>query len=675
MLVKVYGVEAVSKKCVFEWFKRFRVRKEDVKDEPRSGRPPTSTTPDNIERVRRMLADDRRMLADDRRMLADDRRLSLRMIAEELKISLDSVSNIIHEHLQKHSGGTVVEDIDETTRKESCLSKETAERLGELSIEIEKFYRSSRDIEWGVLKDKIYILQGGHFTYQDKQHLHGRKRKELPLHSAHYLEVLPGATSPLAIELVSKFYAVIMKRAVAEKGFIDNSDLQYYPPGSQAFCNHMTMAIAEIIASYGADTPMAKGLMISMFGRILDDPEFLQCVKGKVKDGKKPSLKQQLKSYWDLFMYDLGLQNMKNKTENYHFNFLKAKTAKETFRRILNSCSDFDKELAIQIEKDTDCKEFRAMSVEKAEEWLQTTKKLSGLKFREFLKRHGHRCLKEFDVHSITWGMDSKPLVKLLQNLVGAKRMEKKKEDDIDKTISTLHTPLNSWAKFRLKYVVLPNCRKGVGGREAGKSLMIKCIDHWRKGFRHLAKLMVSEGRLPDEELLFFLTFDEIDDLLNTRSPSIISRANQRRRIHPILDSYKFPELMRGLPKPINDEEESAKTYQSVADLTMKGVPVSQGVAKGYARVAISLVEASYLKPGEILITHSTDIGWSPYFPIVSGVVTEIGGLISHGAVVSREYGLPCVVGLTAATKMFRTGDYVLLDGKKGIIQRLPPPK
>ncbi|GBO46294.1 hypothetical protein AVEN_50163-1 [Araneus ventricosus] len=87
MLVKVYSVDAVSKKCVFEWFKRFRDGKEYVKDEPRSGRPPTSTTPDNIERVRRMLA--------------DDRRLCLRLIAEELKISLDSVSNIIHEYLQK----------------------------------------------------------------------------------------------------------------------------------------------------------------------------------------------------------------------------------------------------------------------------------------------------------------------------------------------------------------------------------------------------------------------------------------------------------------------------------------------------------------------------------------------------------------------------------------------
>ncbi|GBM58196.1 hypothetical protein AVEN_196703-1 [Araneus ventricosus] len=80
----MHGVETVSKKCAFEWFKRFRDGKED---EPRSGRPPTSTTPDNIERVRRMLA--------------DDRRLSLRMIAEALKIRLDNVRNIVHEHFQK----------------------------------------------------------------------------------------------------------------------------------------------------------------------------------------------------------------------------------------------------------------------------------------------------------------------------------------------------------------------------------------------------------------------------------------------------------------------------------------------------------------------------------------------------------------------------------------------
>ncbi|CAL1271870.1 unnamed protein product [Larinioides sclopetarius] len=93
------------------------------------------------------------------------------------------------------------------------------------------------------------------------------------------------------------------------------------------------------------------------------------------------------------------------------------------------------------------------------------------------------------------------------------------------------------------------------------------------------------------------------------------------------------------------------------------------------ARVAFDLEEASLLQPGEILVTYSTDIGWSPYFPILGGVVTELGGLISHGAVVSREYGLPCIAGLQGATQQFKTGDYVLLDGNQEILQRSPKPE
>ncbi|GFY37326.1 putative phosphoenolpyruvate synthase [Trichonephila inaurata madagascariensis] len=215
-------------------------------------------------------------------------------------------------------------------------------------------------------------------------------------------------------------------------------------------------------------------------------------------------------------------------------------------------------------------------------------------------------------------------------------RYEKKKEKYF-----SAYIPLDFISKCLLRFV-LPNCRRAIRAREAGKSLTIKSFHHWRKGYRHLGKLMVSEGRLPNEELIFFLTLDEINDLLITRSPSIISRANSRMKMYPTLDKYKFPEIMKGLPKPVNDEDESAETYEF---------------------------------PDEILITYSTDIGWSPYFPIISGVVTELGGLISHGAVVSREYGLPCVVGLQGATKNFRTGDYVLLDGKKGVLQRLPQPE
>ncbi|GFS63401.1 putative phosphoenolpyruvate synthase, partial [Trichonephila inaurata madagascariensis] len=109
-------------------------------------------------------------------------------------------------------------------------------------------------------------------------------------------------------------------------------------------------------------------------------------------------------------------------------------------------------------------------------------------------------------------------------NLVGVNKENKKKEEEsVSEIISGLQVPLGFISKCLLKFVLL-QCRRGVRGREAGKSIMVKSLHHWRKGYRHLGKLMVSEGYLPDEDLVFFLTINEIDDLLNTRSPSIISR-------------------------------------------------------------------------------------------------------------------------------------------------------
>ncbi|KAF8792184.1 Prodigiosin synthesizing transferase PigC like protein [Argiope bruennichi] len=643
--------------------------------------------------------------------------------------------------VMQDSGGTVLEDIDESSRNESCLSKETAVRLAKLSLKIEKFYKSTRDIEWGITNNEMYILQSRPVTNVAAETDNEIKHEfDAPLRCeneyftvANIGEVMPGATSPLGMDVIVKWFRYIFKSIAADKNYPDvflNS--KYYISGMLPYYNHMMVTVAELITRYGYDTPASKGFQMSIFGRIIDDPDLLKYAKEKIKAGPKPTIRNRLKYYWDLFTYDIGYKKAKKELDNYHLNYLKTKTAKEAFEALLKSVSDFNKfimyqfdgtesssnwnmylfqilcnangrfdddvysdfarliatssnvesagipqamqEVAIQIVKDIGAEKFRSMTIEDAEKWLQTTNSSSGNQFRQFLKRHGHRCLKELDIHSVTWDMNPKLLVKLLQNLAGSTRKEKKQEEDsIDKIFTQLHVPLSFKDKCLLRFV-LPNCRRAVRAREAGKSLTIKSYHQWRKGFRHLGKLMVSEGRLPDEELTFFLTIEEIEDLLETRSPSLISRANYRKKIFPVVDNYKFPEIMQGLPKPINEEDESADTYEFIADLSMKGIPVSQGVTKGYARVAMTLEEASQLKPGEILITYCTDIGWSPYFPIISGVVTELGGLISHGAVVSREYGLPCVVGLQGATKRFKTGDYVLLDGKKGILQRLPHP-
>ncbi|GIY36276.1 hypothetical protein CDAR_552561 [Caerostris darwini] len=662
---------------------------------------------------------------------------------ERPQLLTTAIGNKQHKIIMQDSGGTVTEDIGDDLRNESCLPVEAVENLGQVAINIEEFYRSARDIEWGILNDNLYIFQSRPVTnataetdYEIKHEFDAPLRCENEYFTvANIGEVMPRPTSILGLDIVTKYFCIYFLREALKKGFGENIfKSKYFLTGLLSFYNRLMMTVVELISMEGFGSPYSNALMMGVFGRILDDPDLINYATERtslLKVTKMP-LKSRLKAYWYLFSFDFGYHEVKNKIYNHPLKFLKLKTAKETFTALINSCSDFDdaahyhmqcsdgsqtwnmsilktlikakgeidndiysdfarllaassnvesanipqvlQEVAVQIVKDISCEKFKSMSLEEALEWLQTTNMPSGDTFRQFLKRHGHRCIQESDVRSITWEMEPKSLVKLLQNLAGAGKEVAKNKNDIDNVLSELQVPLGFISKCYLRFV-LPMCRRGIRGREAGKAITMKAFDHWRKGYRRLGKLMVSEGRLPDADLLYFFTLEEVKELLETRSPGLISKAIHRRKIFPTLEKYVFPEIMKGLPKPINDDDDSADAHEYIADLTMKGTPVSQGVTKGYARVAVSLEEAGHLKPGEILITLSTDIGWSPYFPIVSGVVTEIGGLISHGAVISREYGIPCIVGLQGATKKFRTGDYILLDGKKGILQRLPQPE
>merc|ERR1719266_2606458 len=121
--------------------------------------------------------------------------------------------------------------------------------------------------------------------------------------------------------------------------------------------------------------------------------------------------------------------------------------------------------------------------------------------------------------------------------------------------------------------------------------------------------------------------------------------------------------MIHGIPKPIIIQDVSLALSDSVT-----GTPVCRGKYQGTARIVTKLSDAKLIQQGDVLITISTDIGWSPYFPLLGGVVTELGGLISHGAVVAREYGLPCIVGAETATSMFKSGDVAVIDGSNGVI-------
>ncbi|CAL1266370.1 unnamed protein product [Larinioides sclopetarius] len=313
---------------------------------------------------------------------------------------------------------------------------------------------------------------------------------------------------------------------------------------------------------------------------------------------------------------------------------------------------------------------FSSLTKEMAYNVLLNDKGPAGKLFKEFMIKHGHRCIKEFDVFSKSWGMEPESLIPIFQNLVASAdilNLQPKKELSIADEISKLKTPLPCSRK-KLLSIILPWSRNAIRHREQTKSLVIKTVDWFRQTCEQMGKLLVEEGMLPDKELVYFLTLEEIKEIMETRRPGLISKAIRRRRLQSKLDKLQFPEIIKGTPKPI-EEDDDLSLYSS--SFTLTGIPVCQGKVKGIARVVSTLSEASSIKNGDILITHSTDIGWSPYFPLLSGVVTVLGGLISHGAVVAREYGLPCVVGAQKAMSAFKSGDIVILDGTKGTISKI----
>ena len=148
----------------------------------------------------------------------------------------------------------------------------------------------------------------------------------------------------------------------------------------------------------------------------------------------------------------------------------------------------------------------------------------------------------------------------------------------------------------------------------------------------------------------------------------------RRKLLFPAWDKQQFPEIISGNPIQIEKKLQQAAAERTKVgpsqgtSVMVTGTPACPGRVTGPARVITHISEADTIRPGEILVTMSTDIGWSPHFPVLAGVVTELGGLISHGAVVAREYGLPCLVGVTGATQTFSTGDRVSLDAVRGDI-------
>jgi pyruvate,water dikinase len=296
-------------------------------------------------------------------------------------------------------------------------------------------------------------------------------------------------------------------------------------------------------------------------------------------------------------------------------------------------------------------------SAEELREYINSHENVRTL-YEDFLSRHGHRCIKEAEMRNRPWRDDSTSLMNYLQSIIRSPMNLTQQENTIHlkREFAFIKNPLLKAAS--VSYA--KKARQGVVDREHTKSQLIKIIDLFKQQYVILADLMVKDKLLPDADLIYFLTHREIGRLIDGDT-SLLSLAIRRRKAYAIQEELSFDDTYIG--KPV------ANVFDGYdKDGVMKGVPVSNGECEGIVHIVYNAEDANRLKKGEIMVAKFTDIGWSPYYSIISGLITEIGSSLSHGAVVAREYGLPTIVNVKAATKVLKNGDRIRMNATKGTV-------
>lgn len=279
-------------------------------------------------------------------------------------------------------------------------------------------------------------------------------------------------------------------------------------------------------------------------------------------------------------------------------------------------------------------------------------------KYRAFLTHHGHRCIKEAELRNKPWREDERALMNYLSSIIKAPKnlVTKVEELDYKKEFAFVGNPLLKAACITFA----KKSRQAVVDREYTKSCLIKIIDLFKTQYARLAELLVSSGLLPETDLIYFLTHKETGRLI--AGEALAPLALRRRKAYEIQKELTFDDTYVG--KPVADTFELEDS-----DGVLRGVPVSNGACEGVVHIVNSAEDADRLQKGEIMVAKFTDIGWTPYYSIVNGLVTEIGSALSHGAVVAREYNLPTIVNVKGATQVLKNGDHITMDAAKGTIE------
>jgi pyruvate,water dikinase len=295
---------------------------------------------------------------------------------------------------------------------------------------------------------------------------------------------------------------------------------------------------------------------------------------------------------------------------------------------------------------------------------------------RAFLDMYGMRCVGEIDITRPRWSEQPTTLVPMILGNIknfepgaGEQRFEQGRQEAWMKEqelLERLRALPGGERKAEEVKRMIDRVRTFIGYREYPKYGMVSRYFVYKQALLKEAERLVQAHVLGEGQDIFYLTFQELHDVVRTNQ--LDEQLIRQRK-----DAFRSYQALTPPRVLTSDGEVIAGAYRR-DDLpagVLVGLPVCAGTVEGRARVILDIAQA-VLEAGDILVTAYTDPSWTPLFVAIKGLVTEVGGLMTHGAVIAREYGLPAVVGVEHATRLIRDGQRIRVHGTDGYVEILP---
>ncbi|MCF2720380.1 phosphoenolpyruvate synthase [Paenibacillus sp. UKAQ_18] len=621
----------------------------------------------------------------------------------------------------RKEGGTETKQIEPDQQKNQALTEQQILQLARIGRHIEAHFGCPQDIEWCLANDTFYIVQSRPITtlYPIPE---ANDQENHVYVSVGHQQMMTDPIKPLGLS----FYLLITPAPMRIAGgrlFVDVTQMLASPVSRETFLNtlgqsdplikdaFMTLIERDFIKSLPDDRTerspgnSSKGRSSAGFqAQIENDPAIVSdLIKNSQTSIEKLKQNIQTKSGADLFdfiledlhelkkiLFDpqsskvfMTAMNASSWINEKMYEWLGEKNAADTLSQSVPN--NITSEMGLALLDVADAirpypEVIDYLQHVKDDNFLDELVKLDGGQETQdaiyaYLNKYGMRCAGEIDISRTRWS--EKPIIlvpMILSNIknfepnAGNWKFEQGRQEALKKEqelLDRLKQLPDGEQKAKETKRMIDLIRNFIGYREYPKYGMVNRYFVYKQALLKEAEQLVQAGVIHEKEDIYDLTFEELHEVVRTNK--LDYQIIRKRK-----DDYKLYEKLTPPRVITSDGEIIAGEYkrENLPAEAIVGLPVSTGVIEGRARVILNMEDAD-LEDGDILVTAFTDPSWTPLFVSIKGLVTEVGGLMTHGAVIAREYGLPAVVGVENATKLIKDGQRIRVHGTEGYIEIL----